>query len=103
MHRPASFVVIAVLMIPRLSAADPEAQAPITQGESSPEARQVIPARDTERARPFAAGVRFGLFPPILTAVEFTVRPINHLAFNVYGIYLPGAAGPAIGGKQLTL
>jgi len=40
-------------------------------------------------ARHLAAGVRFGLMPPVLTVVELLARPVPHLTLGVFGMTIP--------------
>src|ERR1700682_2280363 len=58
--------------------------------------------RDSDDQHRFAAGVRFGIFPPVLSALELAIRPLSHLALNAYGIYLPNGVGLGNGGRRLT-
>jgi hypothetical protein len=51
---------------------------------------------------PFAAGVRFGLFPPVLTALEISLRPANHIAMSAYGIFLGGDGARLLIAASLT-
>src|SRR5215470_9369032 len=50
-----------------------------------------------ERNRWLGAGVRLGLFPPIFSALELTLRPVDHLSFSAFGMYLPAGGGPGKG------
>src|SRR5215471_9586885 len=70
----------------------PDAAA-VTKGES--EARE-------ERVSLVSAGLRVGLFPPILTAVEISFRPVNHLAMSAYGMYLGGDGARLLAAASVT-
>ena len=48
-----------------------------------------VPAQEVVEARHLAAGVRFGVMPPIGTVIEVLVRPVPHLAFGVFGMKTP--------------
>jgi hypothetical protein len=49
-----------------------------------------------------SAGLRMGLFPPAFTALEISLRPVNHLAMSAYGMYLGGDGARLLVAASLT-
>jgi hypothetical protein len=79
-----------------------EAQSAPTRAENlSADGKQKLAA--AERDRWFGAGIRLGLFPPVFSALELTVRPIDHLSFSAFGMYLPTSGGLGKGADRFTL
>src|SRR5712692_3812076 len=100
----------AALWAPRFATADrqgdlikPETEPVIAPEIASDASKDDRPAESLLGARWFSAGVRFGIFPPVLTALDLTIRPQNHFAFSAYGIYLPNGVGLGNGGRRLML
>jgi hypothetical protein len=49
----------------------------------------VVSADDATNPHPVSAGLKAGVFPPILGLLEVTYRPLPHLGVGVMGIYAP--------------
>jgi len=59
----------------------------------SAEVKKGLSALSPSETSWFSAGVRFGIFPPVLTALEVSLRPVDHIAVSAYGIFISRDGG----------
>lgn len=112
MKQVTSFVLVGLCLLPpRYVVADvstpgtvatPESQPNIApQIESAELKNEQSPPSSSESSR-FSAGVRFGFFPPVLTALEIALRPGDYIAMSAYGIFLGGDGARVLIAASLT-
>jgi hypothetical protein len=106
-----SFVIVGLFLTPARSVvADVSIPGPVEKPESQPNIDQMGSLEVTKENSPlspsktswFSAGVRFGIFPPVLTALEVSLRPVDHIAFSAYGIFLSHDGGQLLIATSVT-
>lgn len=110
MKHTAQFLMVGVTLLPlRLAIGDSSGGLAEQETESadsalaSPEDQAKQSALNLLGDRRLAVGARFGLFPPMFSALEVTVRLLRHFALSAYGLYLPDGVGIVNRGRQFTL
>lgn len=111
MKHATSFVIVGLFLAPARSVvADVSTPGPVEKPESQPNIDQIGSAEVKKEQSPlnpsetswFSAGVRFGIFPPVLTALEVSLRPVDHIAFSAYGIFFSHNGGQLLIASSVT-